>query len=153
VVFDDAIEVHFGDETIAMRHAANAHTDGDSLVWIKGANVMHLGDLYFNGIFPFIDRASGGGIQGLIRSIDMALALADDQTKVVPGHGAVATKAELKTYRDMLQDVSDRVGRGIKAKQSLAEIVAAKPAAAWRKGMEGEEDRFVETVYDSLVKG
>jgi cyclase len=152
VVYDDRLELHVGDETISLRHAPGAHTDGDTLVRIEGANVLHLGDVYFNGIFHFIDRASDGGIKGLIRAVDMALAMSDDQTRIVPGHGPVATKAELKAYRDMLQDVCDRVGRAIKARKTMAEIVASKPAAAYRKGMEGEEDRFVEAIYDSLTK-
>lgn len=150
--YRDRMQLRFGAETVILRHAPAAHTDGDSIVWMPRADVMHLGDIYFHGIWPFIDRASGGSIQGMIAAVDQALALADARTRIVPGHGAVASKAELKAYRDMLADVQGKVRRSIRAGRSLEQIVAAKPAAAYREGMEGEEDRFVEAVYDSLVK-
>jgi hypothetical protein len=88
----------------------------------------------------------------MIKAVDQALSPADSQTRIVPGHGAVATRAELKAYRDMLADVEGKVRSSIRKGRSLDQIVAAKPAAAYRPGMEGEEDRFVEAIYDSLVK-
>lgn len=150
--YKDRMELRFGQQRVILRHAPAAHTDGDSIVWMPKADVMHLGDIYFHGIWPFIDRASGGSVQGMIAAVDQALALADDRTRIVPGHGTVTTKAQLKAYRDMLVDVEAKVGKGIRSGQSLEQIVASKPAAAWRDGMEGEEDRFVEAIYDSLVK-
>jgi len=150
VVFDDRLELHFGTETIDLRHAANAHTDGDTIVRLEHANVIHMGDIFFNRIWPFIDRASGGDGRGLIRAVDMALAMADARTVIVPGHGPIATREDLQRYRDMLVNVSGRVQAQITAGKSLAEIVASKPAAAYRQGMEGDEDRFVSAIYDSL---
>ena len=150
VVFDDLLELHVGAETIDLRHAPNAHTDGDTIVRLERANVIHMGDIFFNGIWPFIDRGSGGDSRGLIRAVDMALAMADARTVIVPGHGPIATRAELQHYRDMLADVSGRVRAQIAAGKSLAEVVASKPATAYRDGMEGDEDRFVGAIYDSL---
>ena len=150
VVFDDRLELHVGAETIDLRHAPNAHTDGDTIVRLERANVIHMGDIFFNHIWPFIDRGSGGDSRGLIRAVDMALAMADARTAIVPGHGRVATRAELQHYRDMLVGVSGRVRAQVAAGKSLADVVASKPAADWREGMEGDEDRFVAAIYDSL---
>lgn len=150
VVFDDMLELHLGAETIDLRHAPNAHTDGDTIVRLERANVIHMGDIFFNHIWPFIDRGSGGDSRGLIRAVDMALAMADARTVIVPGHGPIASRAELQHYRNMLADVSGRVQAQIAAGKSLAEVVASKPAAAYRDGMEGDEDRFVGAIYDSL---
>jgi cyclase len=153
VVFDDRLELNFGDERLRLLHTPNAHTDGDTLVWLPKANVLHMGDVYFHGIWPFIDRASGGSVQGVIKSVDIALALANDQTRIVPAHGAIASKAELKAYGDMLKDVTAKVKQGIRAHKTLAQIVASRPAAAYAHGMEGDENRLIETIYDSLIKG
>jgi len=150
VIFDDMLELHIGAETIDLRHAPDAHTDGDTIVRLERANVIHTGDIFFNGIWPFIDRGSGGDSAGLIRAVDMALAMADARTVIVPGHGPIATTADLRRYRDMLAEVSGRVQAQIAAGKSLAEVVASKPAVRYRDGMEGDEDRFVSAIYDSL---
>lgn len=149
VVYDTEMDIHFGGETVRLRHTPMAHTDGDSLVFLEAANVLHMGDVFFNGIFPFIDRSSGGGIQGLIRSVDIALSMSDANTRVVPAHGALATRADLQTYRDMLQDVSDRVQSAMDRGEALDAVVASHPAAAYR--LQGDADRFVAAVYDSLA--
>jgi cyclase len=150
IVFDDSLELHVGAETIDLRHASNAHTDGDTIVRLEHANVIHMGDIFFNHIWPFIDRGSGGDSRGLIRAVDMALAMADARTAIVPGHGPIATRDDLRRYRDMLVDVSGRVQALLMAGKSLAEVIASKPAAGYREGMEGDEDRFVGAIYDSL---
>lgn len=151
VVFDDALDLHHGTETIELRHAANAHTDGDTIVRLRRANVIHMGDIFFNGYFPFIDRDSGGGIQGLIAAVDRALAMADDETRIVPAHGPIATRAELQAYLDMLQGVAHGVRADMAAGRSRAEIVASDILAPYRAGREGNADGFVGAVYDSLA--
>lgn len=150
IVFGDRLELRVGPEMVELRHVSNAHTDGDTLVHFPKANVIAMGDVYFNHIFPFIDRSSGGSVQGMIRGVNVALAMADDTSRIVPAHGPVATRAELVAYRDMLQDVASRVRSQMREGQTLAQIVSSHPAAAYRDGMEGEEDRFIEAVYDSL---
>jgi glyoxylase-like metal-dependent hydrolase (beta-lactamase superfamily II) len=150
-VYDEKLVLREGGERVELRHVANAHTDGDTLVRFRRANVIAMGDVFFNHIFPFIDRSSGGSIQGMIKGVDAALAMADDQTRIVPAHGPVATTSELRAYRDMLADVARKVKAGIKQGQTVEQVVASHPAEAYRNGMDGEEDRFVEAVYDSLA--
>jgi len=143
--YDRAMTIRFGSETVRLVHVANAHTDGDTLVKLAHANVIHMGDVFFNGLFPFIDLDSGGSIQGLIRAVDAALSMSNDATRIIPGHGAIATRAELAAYRAMLADVATNVRGQIREKHDLAAIVASKPAAAYK--LEGDEDRFVAAVY------
>lgn len=149
VVYDTEMDVHFGGETVRLRHTPMAHTDGDTLVFLEMANVLHMGDVFFNGIFPFIDRSSGGSIQGLIRSVDVALSMSDANTRIVPAHGPLATRAELQAWRDMLQDVSDRVQSAMDRGEGLDAVIASHPAAAYR--LQGDADRFVAAVHDSLA--
>jgi glyoxylase-like metal-dependent hydrolase (beta-lactamase superfamily II) len=151
IVYDEAKDVRVGRETVELRHAPHAHTDGDTIVRLAKANVIHMGDVYFNGIWPFIDTASGGGIRGLIAAVDRVLAMADANTVIVPAHGEIAKRADLARYRDMLADVEARVRKGIAEGMTLEQVVAGKPAAAWREGMVGSEDGFVGAVYASLV--
>ena len=143
--YDRAMTIRFGSETVRLVHVANAHTDGDTLVKLAHANVIHMGDVFFNGLFPFIDLDSGGSIQGLIRAIDAALAMSNGVTRIIPGHGAIATRAELAAYRAMLADVAANVRRQIREGHDLTAIVASKPAAIYK--LEGDEDRFVAAVY------
>lgn len=149
VVYDSEMDIHFGRETVRLRHTPMAHTDGDSLVLLEAANVLHMGDVFFNGIYPFIDRSSGGSIQGLIRSVDVALTMSDESTRIIPAHGPLATRAELQAYRDMLQDVSDRVLAAMDRGATLDAVIAERPAAAYR--LQGDADRFVAAIFDSLA--
>jgi cyclase len=149
LLFDRRLKLRLGSETVILHHLPHAHTDGDVIVKVRQANVLHMGDIFFNGIFPFIDRSSGGSIQGLLRAVDAALAMADGNTRIVPGHGAIAGKADLIAYRTMLNDIAARVRSEMKVGRSLAEIVAADPAAAYRGRMQGNADRLVTAIYDS----
>jgi glyoxylase-like metal-dependent hydrolase (beta-lactamase superfamily II) len=150
LVFDKRLVLQRGRERVELRHVANAHTDGDTLVRFRNANVIAMGDVFFNHIFPFIDRSSGGSIQGMIKGVDAALALADEHTRIVPAHGPVATRDELVAYRTMLRTVARTVRSEMSAGWTPDQIIASHPAASYRAGMEGEEDRFVQAVYDSL---
>ena len=152
VTFGDGVTLHVNGDTIRAIHVANAHTDGDSLVHWQNANVLHMGDTFFHKVtYPFIDLSSGGSIDGVIAAVDRGLTIANDGTKIIPGHGPVATRAELVAYRAMLADIRAKVAAGIKARRSLAQIKARAPAA--RYGMTDgfiKPDQFVETVYESL---
>lgn len=150
-VYDERLDLHIGRDTAELRHAANAHTDGDTIVRLRKANVVHMGDVYFNGIWPFIDTASKGGILGLIAAVDEVLRHSDAKTVIVPGHGAIATLADLRRYRDMLADVALKVRAAKAGGKTEAEVVASKPAATWRAGMEGDEDRFVAAIYEGVT--
>jgi cyclase len=134
-------------------HAPEAHTDSDIFIHFARGNVVHTGDLWFNGMYPLIDIGSGGTINGMIRGVDQVLALADQRTKIVPGHGALGDKTSLGGYREMLVSVADRVEKLKAQGKSVEDAVAAKPTAdldaAWGKGSI-QPGTFVALVYDTL---
>lgn len=145
---------HLNGDEIHVFHVPNAHTDGDAIVYFRKGNIIHMGDLYFNGLYPFIDSASGGKIDGVIAAVDRALALADDKTRIIPGHGPLSNKAELKAYRDMLATVAGRVKAQIAAGKKLEEIVAAKPTADYDAKWGGgfiKPDKWAELVVRNLL--
>lgn len=154
VTFAHGVSFHLNGDRIQVVHVPTAHTDGDALIYWTGANVLHMGDTFFHrASLPFIDLESGGSIDGLIAAVRRGLALVRPGGKVIPGHGPVATRAELEAYLAMLVDVRAKVQAGIKAKRSRAQIVAAKPAAAYAVPANAfiGPDNFVGTVYDSLT--
>lgn len=121
--YDGTTSMTFNGHTVNLLHTPSAHTDGDSVIHFVEANTIHMGDNFFNGLFPYIDVDAGGSIAGMIASHDKALALADDATRIIPGHGPMASKADLTAARDMLQAVHDRVKARIKAGESLDKIL------------------------------
>jgi glyoxylase-like metal-dependent hydrolase (beta-lactamase superfamily II) len=127
VTFDDGMVLHWNGEEIAVEHVEPAHTDGDSLVWFHRAGAVHMGDTYFNGMYPFVDIFSGGTTAGIIGAADAVLARADGATKIVPGHGPLSNVTELRAYRDMLTTVRDRVSAAQAAGTEQAAFVASAP--------------------------
>ncbi len=127
--FNDTVTFYLNGQTVHVFHIAPAHTDGDVVVHFREANVIHTGDAYFNGFYPFIDVEHGGSIDGMIAFYDQLLALADADTKIIPGHGPVATRADVQRYQAMLKTVRDRVAAAIAAGQSLEDLTAANPLA------------------------
>ena len=125
LTFPETLTVHHGAETIRLQHVAPAHTDGDVLMHFAQANVLHTGDLFFNGFYPFIDYSSRGWIGGMVAAADQALAMCDGRTRIIPGHGPLAAPADLKAARDMLATVQGRVEALLDAGKNLDEIVAA----------------------------
>ena len=154
VTYHDGLSLHVNGDEIRTVHVHDAHTDGDSFVMWKKANVVHMGDLFFNKVtLPFIDLNSGGNARGLLDAADKVLAMTNADTKYIPGHGPMATRVDLVAYRDMLKTVIDTVASGIKAKKTLAQLQAAKPAAKWEvPGAFISGDAFVKAVYESLSK-
>jgi glyoxylase-like metal-dependent hydrolase (beta-lactamase superfamily II) len=152
-VFKEGYKLEANGERLAVTHVPPAHTDGDVVVRFEKANVLHTGDVFFNGRYPFIDGSTGGRIDGMIAGVDRLLSLADSDTKIVPGHGPLGTKADLAKYRDMLSTAADRVRKLKASGKSLEESIAAKPFvdldADWGKGMLNG-DSFVKVVYLSL---
>jgi glyoxylase-like metal-dependent hydrolase (beta-lactamase superfamily II) len=141
--------------TAVLHHAANAHTDGDTYVWFKDANVLSTGDTVTMGRWPNIDFAVGGNIKGMIAASDAYLKFINDQTKIVPGHGPLADKAQLVQYRAMLVAARDRMAKLVKAGKTEAEVIAARPFADYDKklGATDEQSRnFIRVVYHSLKK-
>ncbi len=140
-------------ESLALQHVAPAHTDTDIYVHFQKANVIQMGDLFFNGMFPYLDPGTGGKIDGMIAAADKILSLADNYTKIVPGHGPLGNKADLAKSRDMLITSRDRVQRLKSAGKSVQEAVAEKPFAdldpVWGKGIINSE-QWVQIVYLTL---
>lgn len=153
ITYAEGLKLHLNGEEVRVVSVPPAHTDGDSIVHWTKSNVIHMGDLYFNKVtFPFVDRGSGGDVRGVIIAADKALALADDATKIIPGHGPVATKADLKAYRDMVSEIVSRVEKAAKEGKTLAEVKAMKPADGFGVATNGfiTANRFVETVYATV---
>ncbi len=155
VTFAESMTFHYNGEEIRVQHVAPAHTDGDSIVFFRNANVIHMGDTFFNGMYPFIDVSSGGSISGMILAADTALALANEQTRIIPGHGPLSGVTELRASRAMLKIVHDRVQNMIRNGDSRDEVIAAEPTgdldAAWGGGFM-KPDQWVGIVYDSLTR-
>jgi cyclase len=154
ITFDRDVTFHLGEETIRAFHVERAHTDGDVIVRFEKANVVHMGDTFFNGFYPIIDLESGGSVDGVVAAVDKVLPWVKDDTKVIPGHGPLGDKQSLVAYRTMVADIRDRVRALVKKKQTLAQVQAAKPTAQydaeWGQGSMKPE-RFVEIVYNSLT--
>ncbi|MHB8077661.1 MAG: MBL fold metallo-hydrolase [Candidatus Krumholzibacteriia bacterium] len=155
LTFADSLTLHLNGETIVIYHARRAHTDGDAVVRFRRADVIHTGDLWFHGGYPFVDVSSGGDIDGVIAALDVIIAAAGDSTRIVPGHGDVGTKVDLAAHRAMLQEFRDIIAGEIAAGRDLAAIVAAKPTArldaVWGGTMFPPE-AFTEMVYRSLKR-
>lgn len=126
VTFSDTMQLHLNNEQLNIIHMANAHTDGDAIIHYQNANVIHTGDIFFNGIFPFIDIANGGSIDGYIKAQQAIHAMADDQTVLIPGHGPIANKAKLRETTVMLIEVRDLINEAIYAGKTEAQVVAEK---------------------------
>lgn len=154
VTFNDEVTFHLNDHTVHAFHVPHAHTDGDAVVHFREANVIHTGDVFFNGLYPFIDTASGGSVNGMIDAAERILELADESTRIIPGHGPLTDRARLAEYRDMLVTVRDRIAEGIDRNQSLEDIVATNPTAEyddeWGDGFIPPE-RWIGMIHGSLT--
>ncbi len=155
ITFTDSIAFHVNGDDLDVSHVAPAHTDGDSIVYFKKANILHMGDTFFTVGYPFIDLDAGGNVDGYVKAADRGLALANATTKIIPGHGPVADRAKLKEFRDMMAAIRDRVKKLAAAGKSLADVQAAKPTAdydaVWGHGF-FKPDAFVELVYSDVAK-
>ena len=140
-------------EQVALAYIPPAHTDTDITIRFAKANVIHLGDLFFNGLYPFIDASTGGKINGMIAASDSILKIVDANTKIVPGHGPLGDRAALTKYRDVMVTVRDRVQKLKTAGRTLDEVIAAGPSKefdeAWGKGFM-DPKTFVSIVYGTL---
>lgn len=153
ITYADGLKLHLNGEEIRVIAMPPAHTDGDSIIHWTQSNVIHMGDLFMLQIsFPFVDRDSGGDVRGFVAAADKVLAIANDQTKIIPGHGAIATKADLQNHRNMIAAVIAKVEAGIQAGQTLEQIKASKPTEGFGVNPKGfiSADAFVETVYNNL---
>ncbi len=129
LTFDDAVTFHLNGQESYVFHVEHAHTDGDAVIHFRTANVIHAGDVFFNGVFPFIDMDNGGSLDGYIAAQKRILEMADDESKIIPGHGPLATSADLKASIDMLESAKKAVGGLLAEGKSLDQILEAKPLA------------------------
>lgn len=154
VTFADSMSFHWNNETIDVIHpSSSAHTDGDAVIFFKNDNVLHMGDLYFNNMYPFIDASSGGSMKGVIDSVTMLIEKIDDQTRIIPGHGALSNKSELIEYRNMLQAVYTKILALKNNGKTLEQVIAAKPSADFDEKWNGgflKADVWVGIIYTAI---
>ncbi len=153
LTFASDLRLHLNGDAVGVWHVARAHTDGDSLVKFETANVLHMGDVWFNGLYPFIDAESGGSIDGFLAAVDRGLALSNADTLVVPGHGPLGNRAELAAYGAMLKDYRDRIAAFKREGKSLEEVIALKPTADTDEKLGKafiKPDELVTSIYNTL---
>lgn len=154
ITFDKSLSVHFNDEEIRVIHFPNGHTDGDSIIFFTKSNVVHMGDDFFAGRFPFVDMDSGGSVEGLIKNVGDVIAKLPADVKIIPGHGPLSTLDDLKTYHKMLMTTTDIVRQKMNKKMSLEVIKKEGLPAEWASWGAGfiNTDRWIETIYKSYSK-
>jgi len=153
VTFNDRMSLHLNGETATAYYVANGHTDGDSIIHFPVSNVIHMGDMYFNTLYPYVDLDAGGSIQGMVAAADLALSMANESTRIIPGHGPLAMTEDLKNYRDYLVKASANVQELIDQNMDLQQIIAAEPTKEWDEAL-GKTwitpAQFVTFIYNSL---
>lgn len=151
VTYNESMSLHFAGEDVRLVHFPNGHTDGDTVVFFTKANVVHFGDHFFNGFFPFVDLDSGGSVQGVVNNVAALIREIPADAKLIPGHGGLATLADLKEYHAALVDTSNIVQERMKQKQTLEQIKAAglpEKYKAWGSGFI-KTDMWIEILYRS----
>jgi len=154
VTFNDRASLHLNGESVTAYHVPHGHTDGDSIVHFPGSNVLHMGDIYFNGLYPYIDLDGGGSIQGMIAAVELGLRLADEQTRIIPGHGPLSNRDELAAYLNFLVSARDNVQQLIDQGLGLEQAIAAQPTAEWDEQLGGvwiTPAQLVTFIYNSLT--
>ncbi|MEE9343413.1 MAG: MBL fold metallo-hydrolase [Gammaproteobacteria bacterium] len=153
VTFSEMMSLHINEDLVELIHVPHAHTDGDSYIHFEKANVVHAGDIYFNGFYPFIDAAHGGSLQGVIHAANSILAITDKNSKIIPGHGPLSNKQQLVKYRDMLQVTYQRLLKLKNEGVSVVEAISRKPLAdlenQWGGGM-FTGDQWIEVIYPAI---
>ena len=153
ITFDQSLTVHFNGEEIRAIHFPNGHTDGDSVIFFTASNVVHLGDDFFAGRFPFIDLDGGGSVEGLTKNIGELITKIPADAKLIPGHGPISTLDDLKAYHRMLVETTAIVRQKIEAKKTLAQIKSEGLPAEWNTWGTGfiKTDQWLELIHSSLT--
>ncbi|MFQ5463120.1 MAG: MBL fold metallo-hydrolase [Phycisphaerae bacterium] len=154
ITFDNSITLHFNGEEIDVIHFPHGHTDGDSVVFFKKSNVVHMGDLMFSGMFPFVDLDHGGDIVGLAVNVAAIIERLPADVKLIPGHGPISTLDDLKAFHAMLEKTTNFVRKRIKAGRTLDALKEAGLPEKWKPWGTGfiKTDRWIETIYKSLTR-
>ena len=156
ITFNDEMTLYLNGQTVRLMHAPAAHTDGDTFVYFEEANVLHTGDLMFNGMFPFVDITSGGSFTGFVAASEAMAATINDDTRIIPGHGALASKSDIAEIVDMLGGVMAAVQAEIDAGKDIDGILDAAPLTPWVEDWGSgfmTEPRFTRLVHADLAKG
>jgi cyclase len=153
VTYSENMHVHINGETIRIIHVPSAHTDGDSFVVFEDANIVHAGDIFFNGFFPFIDGTHGGSVRGVIAGADAMLALTDGDSQIIPGHGPLGSREDLQSYRDMLATAYERLlvlkNQGVSVEDAIAKAPLKDLEADWGGGI-FSADKWIGIVYAAV---
>lgn len=154
VTFDQSVSIHFNGEEIRVIHFPRGHTDGDAIIFFTGSNVVHMGDDFFNGMFPFIDLDSGGDVDGYVKNIGDVIGKVPADVKIIPGHGPLATIDDLRTYQRMLVTTTDIVKKKIAAGKTLDQIKAEGLPDEWKSWGTGfiKTNVWIETLYRGFKK-
>ncbi len=150
ITYEDGIKIYFNNETLHVMHLAVGHTDGDSVVWFEQPNVLHTGDLFFNGLFPYIDQGAGGNVVGYMDSVSQLLAKIDDEKVIIPGHGGLSNKKEYAAFLNMISETFDYVKALKQAGKSLDEVKSQGLEAKWQSWSWAfiNEEKWIATLYD-----
>ena len=152
ITFEENMSIHMNGQKVMLMHVHNAHTDGDTFVWFPESNVLHMGDCFFKGRFPYIDLGSGGSVQGAMRAIEAAMMITDADTKIIPGHGTMADKSDLLEYYQMLTTMYDRVKQHVVMGKTVDEIKVAgltDDYAEWGTGFINAE-RIIDIIWTDI---
>jgi cyclase len=154
VTFENSLTLHLNGDEIQVVHIENAHSDADIVIYFRKANVIHTGDLFFSGNYPYIDISHGGSTDGMIAAADRIIGMVDENTKIIPGHGALSNRAGLTKFREMLITLRDRIRSQIEEGNTLEEVIASKPTAdfdkEWAQGIPTE--MIVGIIYNDLIQ-
>jgi glyoxylase-like metal-dependent hydrolase (beta-lactamase superfamily II) len=152
LTFNHTLSMHLNGEEIRAIHMPHGHTDGDSVIHFLGSNVVHMGDDFFNGFFPFVDQENGGSVRGLIANLDTVISIIPEDAKVIPGHGPLSDKNGLRAFRDTLKGTVAAVQRGIESGKTLDQLKSEKVLAQWESWGQGfiKTDTWIETIYNEL---
>jgi cyclase len=154
ITFDQSLSVHFNGEEIKVIHFPHGHTDGDSVIFFTTSNVIHMGDDFFAGRFPFVDLDSGGSVQGMAKNVGEIIPKIPAGAKIIPGHGPISSIDDVKAYHHMLLETTAFIQKKINARKSLAQIKKEGLPAEWKSWGEGfiKTDQWIDLVYLSLTK-
>ena len=154
VTFNDRVTLHLNGEAVTVIHVPRGHTDGDSIVHFPVSNVLHMGDNFFNGLYPYIDLDGGGSIQGMIAAVELGIGMADAETRIIPGHGPLSDLKGMQEYHAFLTKARDNVQALIDQGMSLEQAIAAKPTAEWDEILGNvwiNPEQLVIFIYNSLT--
>jgi glyoxylase-like metal-dependent hydrolase (beta-lactamase superfamily II) len=152
ITFSDAVTLYLNGEEVHAFPVPPAHTDGDSFIHFRGSDVLHLGDVFRSTGYPYIDVENGGTLEGLLQALEIAIDLAGPDTKIIPGHGGLATRGDVEAFRDLVLEVERRVTRLVEQGMTLEQVIGARPTADL-DAQYGSPDRFLPGVYAGVKQG